>query len=128
MTIERGTTSLWIAKQTYKRFAKVCKRFNFQISEILEDFMSVFIERYPLEDPEEMQYIQAPAFIPQKRDSPNVREEINKGLMKWITVFVCPGCGEFKHVPNEMLKLLEEKGIQPMCPKCKGNMAIEVPQ
>ena len=127
MSIERGTTSLWIDKATYKRFALTCKTFNFQISRILEDFMAVFIERYPLGDPKEMQYIQAPAFIPQKRDSPNVKEEIQKGLLKWLSVFVCPGCGEYKHVPKEMLKLLEERGIHPACPKCKGNMEIEVP-
>ena len=125
MANERGTTSLWIDKETYKSFALSCKRFNFQISEILEAFMDEFMARYPLEDPNEIKYIQAPTFIPRKKLTPHVREDFQKGLLKWLPIFKCNTCGARKHPKPSAMKILEEEGRPAWCHKCGGNMELE---
>jgi len=121
---ERSTIGIWLNKETYKLFAKVCKRFGFQISEILEDFMRVFLERYPLEDPQEMHYIQAPAFVVKSQGSPNVEEEIKRGLLKWLNMFECPTCKAKKHYSKTYLEHLERHGLQPQCPTCQVPLEV----
>ena len=125
MANERGTTSLWIAKEKYKSFALACKRFNFQISEILEAFMDEFMVRYPLEDPNEIEYIQPPTFVPRKKFTPHVKEDLKQGLMKWLPIFLCGQCGARRYIKPEGLKFLEERGRPACCLKCGSNMEIE---
>lgn len=115
---KRSTIGIWLQSEKYKRFALACKRFNFQISEILEDMMAEFVARYPPEDPNQIQYIQAPVFTITPKNSPNVREEYKKGLLKWMNIFICPRCGDFRHLTSESYEFLEKQGIRPSCHKC----------
>lgn len=125
MSNERGTTSIWLAKEKYKSFALTCKRFNFQISEILEAFMDEFMARYPLEDPDEMKFIQAPIFIPRKKLTPHVREDFQKGLLKWLPIYLCSKCGARRHITTEGMNFLEKEGRLACCLKCGADMEVE---
>jgi hypothetical protein len=122
---QRGTIGIWINSQKYKRFATSCKLFGFEICEILEDFMDEFVSRYPPEDPNQIQFIQAPAWTKVKPTTPNIREELAEGLLKWMSVFICPGCGAYRHLTTENWKYLEKQGIRPSCPKCGKHMIYD---
>lgn len=88
--------------------------------------MDKFLERYPPEDPNKIQYIQAPVFVAPSRGSPDVNEELNQGLMKWMNIFVCPSCGAYRHLKNESLAYLEKQGLRPSCHKCGAhNMELD---
>lgn len=125
MAKERGTTSLWLDKEKYKLFASTCKRFDFQISEILESFFDEFNVRYPLEDPHEIKYIQAPAYSSKRRNTPHVREDYAHGLLKWLDIFKCPQCGKSKHFTKAYMDHLEKNGLVPQCHECHVSMELE---
>ena len=124
MANERGTTSIWLAKEKYKSFALACKRFGFQISEILEGFIDSFLERYPLSDPDEMQFVDAPTYHVKSRVHPDMKDELKRGLLKWLNIFKCPHCEKTKHYTNSFMVHLESHGLTPQCQECQIPMEV----